>query len=514
MPSKQLVYNWYVALVAAGCMILMGYDASVFNSVQVSPNWKAHFNTPNAHMIGLINTTYTVGGIVTGWFFSGPIADYFGRRWGMGIGCMITVVATFIQTFTPWHQIGVFIFGRILIGVGQAVAITSGPIYIGEITESHIRGKVMSFWQMFYSVGSFIAYWINYGAAQRRQTLGDWDWKMVVIFQLMMPVIIIAQLPFIPESPRWLISRRKDVEGARKALARVRSETDKVEEEIRAIREAIEYEKEAQSEGWKAYLALFKDPSIRKRLYITFFINVGQQLSGQGTLNSYSSTIYAKVFKDSNTINLINALNATFGILFTLNAVWTVDRYGRKFLFLVGACGMAMCTMLIPVVGLTTPGTQEKSQPVGIAITFLAFLFAFFYKPTWGATTWTYTSEVFPLNVRGPAVGMSVQMQGVANTIFQQFFPIFYQNEGLKTFFFFMTTNVCLACVVYFILPETKQVPLEEMDALFGGVNHVEKGAAIFHEADAQNETAAHVVSSENNKGQDIEMVEGNERRV
>ncbi|KAJ4177754.1 hypothetical protein NW755_013666 [Fusarium falciforme] len=268
-------------------------------------------------------------------------------------------------------------------------------------------------------------------------------------------------------------------------LSRIRSSPEKVEEELLAIRQAIESEKEVQSKGWRAYSALFKDASIRKRLYIAFFLNVGQQLSGQGTLNSYSSTIYAKVFKRVKTINLINALNATFGIFFTLNAVWTVDRYGRLFLFLVGACGMALCTMIIPIVGLTTPGTEDKSRPVGIAITFLVFLFGFFYKPTWGATTWIYTTEIFPLKIRGPAVGMSVQMHNVANAIFQQFFPTFYQNEGLKTFFFFMSVNICLAILVFFTLPETKRVPLEEMDSLFGGVSHVEKGAATIHDVNA-----------------------------
>lgn len=307
----------------------------------------------------------------------------------------------------------------------------SGPIYIGEITRSDIRGTVMAFWQLFYSVGAFIAYWINYAAGKNREALGDWDWKMVVIFQIMMPIIICAQLPFMPESPRWLVSKKKDVEGARKALRRVRSTEQEVEEELQTIRDAVEYESEMHSDGFKAYVSLLKDASIRKRLYLAFFINIGQQLSGQGTLNSYSSTIYKKVYSSTDTINLINALNATFGILFTLNAVWTIDRYGRRFLFLVGAGGMAMCTMILPIVGMTTPGEDEKSMPVGIAITFLAFLFAFFYKPTWGATTWVFTSEIFPLNVRGPAVGMSVQMQGVANTIFQQFFPIFYENEGL-----------------------------------------------------------------------------------
>ncbi|PSN70779.1 general substrate transporter [Corynespora cassiicola Philippines] len=478
--NPQRVYNWYISLVAAGCMVLMGYDASVFNSVQVSPHWIEHFNHPDNNMLGLINTTYSVGGIVAGWFLSGPIADYFGRRWGMATGCIITIVATFIQTFAPYHGLPAFIVGRVMIGFGQGIAITAGPIYIGEVTPPEIRGKIMSFWQMFYSVGSFIAYWINYATAKHRDSLGDWDWKMVVIFQLLLPLVITSQLPFMPESPRWHIHRHNDVDAARAVLRRVRSSSEDIEDEILTIREAIAYETEAAPSKRKSYLALVKDAGIRKRLILVFILNIGQQLSGQGTLNSYSSTIYKKVFKSVDTINLINALNATFGILFTLNAVWTVDRFGRKFLFIVGGLGMATSTMLIAVVGLTTPDVNgTKSYGVGVAIAALAFLFIFFYKPSWGATVWIYTSEVFPMHVRAQAVGMCVQMQGVANTIFQQFFPTFYANCGLKSFFFFMSANICLAAFVFFCLPETKKVALEQMDELFGGVSHVAKGAEL-----------------------------------
>jgi hypothetical protein len=142
-----------------------------------------------------------------------------------------------------------------------------------------------------------MAYWINYATAHNRDKLGDWDWKIVVIFQILLPLVICVQLPFIPESPRWHIHRHGDTEGARKALTLVRSSLEEVETEILAIREVVEYEKEAQSSGWKTYLNLVRDPSIRKRLLIGFAINIGQQLTGQGTLNSYSSTIYAKVFE-------------------------------------------------------------------------------------------------------------------------------------------------------------------------------------------------------------------------
>lgn len=171
----------------------------------------------------------------------------------------------------------------------------------------------MAFWQVFYSVGLFIAYWINYIAAKHRDSPGDWDWKIVVIFQLLLPVLITIQLPWVPESPRWLIHRRNDVDAARKALFRMRSDSVEVEAEILAIRQAIEYEKEGVSTGAKWYLQMIKDPSIRTRLLLGFAINIGQQLGGQGTLNSYSSTIYKKVFQSVDSINLINALNSTCG---------------------------------------------------------------------------------------------------------------------------------------------------------------------------------------------------------
>lgn len=234
----------------------------------------------------------------------------------------------------------------------------------------------------------------------------------------------------MPESPRWYIQKGNRIEDARQSLSRVRDNEEDIENELQSIRDAITFEKEAIS---VSYLALWKDKSIRKRLFLAFVVNIGQQLSGQGTLNTYSSTIYKKIWVNASTINLINALNSTCGILFTLNAVWTIDHFGRKFLFMVGAVGMATSMLLVATVGLTTPTlpTGGKSEPVGVALVFLLFLFIFFYKPSWGATTWIWTSEIFSMNVRAQAMGMCSQMQNVANLVFQQFFPTFYKNCGL-----------------------------------------------------------------------------------
>ena len=184
-------------------MVLYGYDASVYNSVQGSDNWVAYFNNPGDDAIGGINTAYTVGAIIGGWFFGGPIADYFGRRAGMATGCVLVIIATFIQAFCPRGSLAAFLVGRCIIGFGQGVALTAGPIYIGELAPSHIRGKIMAFWQLFYSVGSFICFWVNYACTKYKDGMGEWDWKTVVIFQLLVPIIILSLLWTLPDTPRW-----------------------------------------------------------------------------------------------------------------------------------------------------------------------------------------------------------------------------------------------------------------------------------------------------------------------
>lgn len=379
-------------------MVLYGYDASVYNSVQGSDNWVAHFNDPGPNMIGAVNTAYTVGAIFGGFFLGGPIADFAGRKAGMGTGCVLVIAATFMQTWSPWHNIACFLAGRCIIGIGQGIALSkffslhlriithaytleaAGPIYIGELAPAEIRGKIMTFWQMFYSVGSFICFWVNYGCTQHKEGLGEWDWKMVVIFQLLMPCLILALLPTIPGSPRWYIQRGNNIEKARATLQKVRESDEEVEDELLRIREALEYEKEAISSG---YSALWKDPSLRKRMALALVINAGQQITGQGSLNTYSTKIYQKVFPSAGQIALINALNATFGIIFTLNAVWIIDRFGRKFLLIVGAIGMGICMIIVAAVETETPSPDGlKTQPVGISIVFLLFLFIFFCKAT------------------------------------------------------------------------------------------------------------------------------------
>jgi Sugar (and other) transporter len=179
---------------------------------------------------------------------------------------------------------------------------------------------------------------------------------------------------------------------------------------------------------------------------------------------------------------------------------------------------MGVCMLIVATVETQTPtiidekGNPIKSHSVGIATVFLLFLFIFFYKPSWGATVWIWTSEIFSLNVRAQAVGMASQTQNVANAVFLQCFPLFLKRCGFYTFYFFAGVNACLAVFVWLMIPETRRVALEHMDTLFGGADHVEKGETILA-TEHDGSVDGHEKSTTGNDIRELEDVEGQRNR-
>ncbi|KAI2624777.1 hypothetical protein GGS21DRAFT_546779 [Xylaria nigripes] len=350
MVSSKKAYDWYVAMVEAMSMFLYGSDASVFNAARGPQNWLDWFGLDpkaDAYLIGLVNTGYTIGTIESPGFFSVGQSLITSDDAGNGS-----------RLLRHYHR-----YNR------PSLCATKQPGRIhwrSCFDRSRQRASKPP-----YSVGSFIAYWVAYATKLHKKSLGsNGYWRLVVVFQILVPFIIFLLQSWQPESPRWWIQRHDNIKEAKKALSRICETKQDVEDEILAIREAIEYEKEAIS-GF--HTALFKDPSLRKRMYLAFVINVGDLDLERNN-------------------QLVNALNATFIIIFTLNALRASDGFGRRCLLIVGAIGMAACILITPIVGMKTPdiiaadGTATKSEPVGIAIVvFLLFLFILFYKPSLSA---------------------------------------------------------------------------------------------------------------------------------
>ncbi|KAI9361257.1 general substrate transporter [Zopfochytrium polystomum] len=488
IPRDRLIYAYFVCISTSLCMFMYGYDASTFNATNSSPSWNAAFGntldskgkpTVSSDTVGLVGVGYSCGAVFTGFFVAPILSDKFGRRLPMFIGALLIIGFTFVQTFSP--NFTIHVLGRAGVGLGQGLMLPSGPVYMGEMAPVEIRGTMMSLWQLMYSVGAFFSYLVALFMGWHAE-LGDWQWRMVLILQVISPLIFLFTVWLGPESPRWLIYNGRNAE-ARAVLTKLRADED-VDREIEEISEYINAERANNPGAWAVYQMLFTKANMLKRLAMAIFINFSQQTTGQSSLNSYSSKIYNKIFNNQNTTNIINVVNSICGILFTLNSTIFVDRMGRVTILVIGALGMGISMLVVSIVGIITESNGTLYQTgTGIGLVSMFFVFIFFYKPSWGATVWIYTGEIFPMTVRAQAVGIASQTQNVASVALSYLFPVMLSSWGWKTFFFFMGYNFFIAAICYFFYPETKGVTLEDMDALFDGKP---ASVAVVHDDDVK----------------------------
>ncbi|KAJ3193133.1 hypothetical protein HDU82_002914, partial [Entophlyctis luteolus] len=282
IPLNKLVYSYFVCIVASMSMFMYGYDASTFNTVNGFASWNAFFGdgsctTKNvtvvcSSVLGNVNTGYTVGAIFTGFFVAPFLADIWGRRLPMAIGCVFVIGFTFMQAFASNYMIHVL--GRGGIGLGQGLMLPIGPIYLGELAPKEIRGTMMSLWQLFYSVGALLSYVVGL-VTTNEPSLGNWQWRWVILCQVAAPIIFLVSIGFCPESPRWMILKGRNDE-ARNILLKIRAEED-VEMEVEEMITVIEQGRASNPGTFAAYKMIFTQWNIAKRLLMVMLINFGQQ---------------------------------------------------------------------------------------------------------------------------------------------------------------------------------------------------------------------------------------------
>lgn len=486
MVQRYLLTNYLVTVVACLNYILNGYDQSLYSSFQVMKPFLNHFGNPSPYWIGMINTAPGIASIVYAFFFAAPVNDWIGRRKAIFAAGVLNMIGTFIQTFAP--NVGAYMAGRAISWISMVQSQNAAPLLVSEVALKTIRGRLISFWQMFWSFGAIEAACICLGTSHY-PNLGNWMWKIPCIIQLVTPLMVCSLVFLCPESPRWLVGKGR-VEEARAALKRVRLPED-VEEELENIQGAVVYEAEVTKGRYRQW---FVNKSYSRRLAIVFALFLGQQLGGQGVLTQYSGIVYQSVFKSSSTSILLNSLNWILAVLYVLPATFFVDRLGRRPILLVGAAGQAIAMLGVATVVTQVPRVNgEYTFSVGVAAVFFVYFYNLFYQAAWGCTTWVVATEVFPLNVRAQGLAVSSQAEGAIMLGLGFTFPTFLANDGFYAFYFFMGVNVVNFLVVFFFLPETKRRTLEEMDHLFGGTDHGKAGRTML----ANREIAGEVKSPE-----------------
>lgn len=231
-------------------------------SLMANQLFMAGLDHPSPSKLGVIAAAQTLGSI-PGVVPAPWMADRFGRRKTLAVGYFLEIVGALVQTFAVggWNMLG----GRFLLGFGVGITTIAGSAYTAEIAHPRNRAQTTALIQTCFFVGSIVAAWLAFGCLYMK---GHWSWKTGVLFQIAVPLYVLISLPFVPESPRWLVAKGRDAE-AHEVLAKYHANGDANDElvlyELEEIKEAIAFE---QRNKQVSYTTFFKTKGNRHRLLI------------------------------------------------------------------------------------------------------------------------------------------------------------------------------------------------------------------------------------------------------
>ncbi|KAK4048693.1 hypothetical protein OIV83_004663 [Microbotryomycetes sp. JL201] len=410
------------------------------SGIITGPYFKAYFHRPNRYELATMVAILEIGAFITS-LLSGRVGDIFGRRKTLFAGAFIFTIGGMFQSFTTGFKI--MVFGRILSGFGVGFLSMIVPVYQSEISPADHRGKLACIEFTGNIVGYASSVWIDYFASF---LLSDLSWRGPLFFQCIIGTILAVGSFFIPESPRWLLDTDQDEEGMR-VLADLHGEGDPdnevAKDEFREIKEAVLAERLV---GDRSYKSMFK--RYKYRVFIAMSAQAFAQLNGINVISYYAPLVFESAGWIGRDAILMTGINGIIYVLSTIPTWYLVDIWGRRPILLSGA--------LIMSAALTSVGyflyLDKSYTPNAVVIS--VFIFNAFFGYSWGPIPWLYPPEILPLAFRVKGVGEAT--------------PIL--QEAIRWRLYPMHAGFCILSfiAVYFLYPETMNVPLEEMDSLFG----------------------------------------------
>jgi SP family xylose:H+ symportor-like MFS transporter len=345
-----------------------------------------------------------------------------------------------------------FVIYRIIGGVGVGLASMLSPLYIAEIAPASKRGSLVSWNQFAIIFGMLIVYFVNYTIALQGD--GTWlneiGWRWMFASETIPAVMFFILLFFVPESPRWLVIKNRE-EDALKVLTKVNGAG-----EAEGILEDIKKSLASKRSG-----TLFSFGFVV--IIVGILLSVFQQFVGINVVLYYAPEIFKNMGSGTNNALMQTIIVGIINLTFTVIAIYTVDKFGRKPLQIIGAIGMG--------VSMFSLGMAFYLQSVGIGALIFMLSYVAFFAMSWGPVTWVLLSEIFPNKIRGRAMAIAVAAQWIANYIVSWTFPMLNNNSMLTdtfhhgfAYWIYGLMGVLAALFVWRMVPETKGKTLEEME--------------------------------------------------
>lgn len=460
---------------------MIGYDSAfiggsiALTSFKDEFNWK-QYSTEQSDLISENIVSCYQAGAFFGAFFAYAAGHYLGRKKGLQVFSAVFILGAGLMLGANGQRgLGLLYAGRTLAGIGVGGASNLTPIYISELAPPAIRGRLVGLYEMGWQIGGVVGFWINYGVSTTMKPSRE-QWLIPFAIQLIPAGLMFIGLFFIRESPRWLMSRGQRAKALQNLCWIRKLDTNDVYmlEEVSAIDAALEHQHATVGLGfWQPFRALINDHKVSYRFFLGCSLFFWQNTSGINAINYYSPTVFKSIGITGTNTSLFTT--GIFGIVKALvTIIWLfflIDNLGRRNLLMFGAFGGALCLYYVGAyIKIADPSAHPTTNITSGGISAMAFfyLWTIFYTPSWNGTPWVYNSEMFPQNVRTLGQAFAAASNWLFNFLVARFTAQMFTTMGYGVYFFFASLMLCSIVFVFFLLPETKSVPLESMDRLFG----------------------------------------------
>lgn len=446
---------WMIAFVAALGGLLFGYDWVVIGGAK--PFYEAYFHLTSNAAIGWANSCALVGCFL-GSIIAGQISDRIGRKKVLLLAALLFAVSSVLTGWAPVFS--VFIAWRITGGIAIGLASNVSPMYIAEISPAAWRGRLVSLNQLALVIGILAAQIANWmiarsvpaglhGAALAFSWNAQYGWRWMFTAVAVPALILLVTAPFIPESPRWLVARRRYAE-AEAVLQRLGGESYG-REELRSIQNAL-----AAHRDEAKWHELFAHPW-RKLLLIGIVLAVVQQGSGINILFNYAQEVYQSAGYGLNGIMVNIVITGAVNLVFTILAMLLVDRLGRRRLMIFGCLAIGASQL--------TASLAYRVHLQGVWVLALTLCAIACYAMSLAPITWVLITEIFPNRTRAAGVSLSIAALWIASFLLTYTFPFLDHSLGTSGAFL-VYASICFggAAFVFFNVQETVGRSLETLE--------------------------------------------------
>ncbi|KAF7947046.1 uncharacterized protein EAE97_004295 [Botrytis byssoidea] len=455
-----------VILLCSVCAAVQGVDESVVNGAQIFYARLFGIDDENSSLdpwlLGITNGAPYLGCAIAGCWLTVPFNNWWGRRGTIFVTCLVSALTCFWQAFTNtwWHMF----IARFMLGIGLGAKSATVPVYACETSPASIRGAMAMQWQVFTAFGIMLGFAFDlafYYVPDTASNIHGLNWRLMMGSAGVPALFVCFFVFYCPESPRWYMGKGRHPE-AYQAMCRIRHTKVQAARDVFQMHMLLEAEKNMGS-GQNHIKQLFTVPRIRRAMVASEITMFMQQFCGINVIAYYSSVIFVDAgFSE------VNALCASLGFgmlnfLEALPAIWTIDKFGRRWLLLFTFPLMSIFLFMTGWSFLIPEGTTR------IAIVALGiYLFCLAYSPGAGPVPFTYSAEAYPLHVRSLGMSLATATTWFFNFVLAITWPSMLRAfKAQGAFSFYAGFNVVGFFLTLLFVPETKNKTLEELDQVF-----------------------------------------------